>query len=172
MFGNTAYDTEAFQNCTLLRKITLPLSIKKLTHYMFQNCTSLSYLQIPGSVEFTTLRALEGCTSLQEIIFDESGKGLYIDQQTFYRCTSLKHLVLPARTTGIGQNLLYGTNVEELYIKATNPPILSGGFNNSSLLHVYVPVGTLSAYRAATNWSNYSSIMEEYDSEFNPDDVN
>lgn len=167
MFGNTAYDTEAFQNCTLLRKITLPLSIKKLTHYMFQNCTSLSYLQIPGSVESTTLRALEGCTSLQEIIFDESGKGLYIDQQTFYRCTSLKHLVLPARTTEIGQNLLYGTNVEELYIKATNPPILSGGFNNNSLKVLYVPIGSLTLYQEATNWNNYKNIMVEYDFEIN-----
>lgn len=76
--------------------------------------------------------------------------------------TSISSLIIPKNVTTI-----YATNsmlcIKEYHILAETPPSL----NTSNALYtlddtvIFVPVGTLAVYQAATNWSAYADIMQE-----------
>ena len=50
-----------------------------------------------------------------------------------------------------------------MIVKAETPPSLGGkferGFHVSSSLHIYVPDGSVEAYKTATNWASHASII-------------
>lgn len=52
----------------------------------------------------------------------------------------------------------------DIYCYATTPPTLLGPFNYAWLIwwdpyHIYVPAGSVEAYKAAPNWSSYASLI-------------
>jgi hypothetical protein len=54
--------------------------------------------------------------------------------------------------------------IAEYHLLPTTPPTLANknAFNNiASDCIIYVPVGSLNAYKTATNWSTYASYMQE-----------
>jgi hypothetical protein len=54
------------------------------------------------------------------------------------------------------------TNV---YCKSTTPPILANKYafsSNVSSRKFYVPMGSVDAYKGATNWSKYANQIEGY----------
>lgn len=84
-----------------------------------------------------------------------------IGEQAF-RGIANTNFVIGPNCTSIGKNLFYDGTVTNLYVQATTPPTLSGNFasSTSNITHIYVPAGSVSAYQAASNWSNYASIIE------------
>lgn len=78
-------------------------------------------------------------------------------------------------STSVGtSNLFYGdaTNLESIIIRSQSVPTLTGEFIDPSALStdsttkrnsnykIYVPSSLLNSYKAATNWSNYSTFFE------------
>ena len=59
----------------------------------------------------------------------------------------------------IGDGNFSFTSVGILYVKAITPPSLWGTFTRDPA-HIYVPAGSVNAYKNASNWSTYSSIIE------------
>ena len=69
-------------------------------------------------------------------------------------------------TLGKGISTVEGTHipngVKELYLKTTVPPIVLTDFSNSLYVNatVYVPKGTLEAYKSSAGWKNFWNIQE------------
>ena len=132
----TSIGTRAFQYCTSLTSITIPNSVTSIGAFAFYNCSSLTFITIPNSV-----------TSI----------GLY----AFNNCSSLISVTIPSGVTSIGSRTFSGcTSLTEMTVLATTPPTLSNtNAISTATTVIYVPYESLTAYKNATNWSNYASIM-------------
>ena len=92
--------------------------------------------------------------------FDYNGNQGYLFNNFNY-VYGLKHLILPSSITNIS-NMDYCHDLETLTIKAVQPPTISRYTltNNTPLTAIYVPAQSVDAYKAASGWSSFSSIIQ------------
>ena len=74
-FPVTKIDTGCFNICTMLRKVSLPNTIKSIGEYAFSGCKLLETIQLPFFIQFIGQDAFSRCSSLQHISV-KNGKGL------------------------------------------------------------------------------------------------
>ena len=135
----TSIGNYAFYNCYSLTSVTIPESVTSIGSYAFYNCYSLTSVTIPESVTSIGSNAFYYCTSLTSVTIPESVTS--IDSYAFYICSSLAQLI---------------------FGPTTPPTAGSSAFASlPSDLVVYVPAGTLSAYQAASNYTNIKNYMVE-----------
>ena len=143
----TTIGNDAFCNCNSLTSVTIPDSVTTIGDYAFEDCSSLTSVTIPDSV--TT-----------------------IGNYAFLYCTSLTSVTIPDSVTTIRYAAFsYCTSLTSVYCKATTPPSLgdsafkyySNGVSINIGCSIYVPRGCGSAYKSATNWSDYAADIVEYD---------
>jgi hypothetical protein len=122
-----------------ITNITMSNNTVEIGNNAFTSCTNLSDVTIPSSV-----------TS--------------IDNFAFSGCTGLTSLTIPSSVTSIGaQAFADCSSLNEVYAEPTIPPVVGAGDmfqNHSPLLVIYVPNSSLTMYKIASGWSNYSSIMQ------------
>ena len=90
----------------------------------------------------------------------------YIGEDAFSNCDSLTSVTIPNSVTEIGRYAFDGcTSLTSVYCKPTTPP--AGGSymfgNDVSGKKIYVPRNSVSAYKSASYWSDYSSNIVGYD---------
>ena len=138
VMGATGNNGRVYSN--MLKRVEVGSSVISVEDYAFNNCYSLSSVVIP-----------DGVTS--------------IGSSAFYNCCSLSSVVIPDSVTSIGARVFsncYG--VKEYHCKPLTPPTLSNTSAFSGIPSdciIYVPVGSLEAYKTAKNWSTYASYMQE-----------
>ena len=100
------------------------------------------------------------CTDLVECILPETltsiGYGLV------YGCSSLTNMIIPASVVGIGDSA-FGecTSLTSLICKPTVPPTLGANVFRGTTNHtIYVPDGSVEAYKTASGWSAYASRIK------------
>lgn len=115
---------DSFSKCTNLTSITLPESVKTISGAFYQ-CSSLVTVNLPSG--------------LQTI-------GAY----SFVSCTSLKSVTIPASVTSIGSNAFAScTGLEQIVLLPTTPPTFSESCFYNVNCPIYIPKGTLDAYKEA-----------------------
>lgn len=118
---------------------------------------------IGSSVYLTTNYCFSVARALGKITIDEGI--MEIGNGTFNYCESLTEMTIPATVTSIGtQAFAYCQSLKKLHMKSIEPPRLSASNVFTATpkdLIIYVPVGSLEAYKAKTNWSNYADQMVE-----------
>ena len=144
--GNSAYafygSTSATNahNRVRINRIILGDAVSGIGDYAFYNCYVLPNIVIPN-----------GITS--------------IGGHVLRNCYSLTSVTIPSSVTSIGVNAFSNsTGMSEYHFKPTTPPTLANtnAFGDiPSDCIIYVPQGSLNAYQSATNWSSYSSKMQE-----------
>lgn len=128
---------QMFKNHTSLKSVTILSGTIKLGQYTFQYCTNLETVILPQTL--TT-----------------------IDNAVFQHCNSLKEIRFPSSLT----SLSYGNfGSWPVYFYATTPMTLSANVLSSFTgPAIYVPSGSVNAYKTAQNWSAYADkifAMEE-----------
>ncbi|MBQ9786194.1 MAG: leucine-rich repeat protein, partial [Clostridia bacterium] len=87
----------------------------------------------------------------------------YISSYAFINCTSLESITIPSSVTSIAMSAFADCTVlTEMIVLATTPPTMK--YTNaisSATTTIYVPYGTIDAYKAATNWSGFASKFVE-----------
>jgi hypothetical protein len=138
----TSIGSDTFSNCYSLASIKIPDSVTSISSYAFYNCYSLASITIPDSV-----------TSI----------GSYVSQN----CYSLASIKIPDGVTSIETyafNNCY--SVAKIRFESATPPTLESRNVFLNILAdcvISVPVGSLAAYTAATNYpdpATYTYIEE------------
>ena len=134
------------------------------------NITNNVYINGQGIISFdgpiTTIgnEAFQNCRSLTSVNIPDSVTS--IGSYAFYYCTSLTSITIPDSVTSIGDGAFYRcTSLTEVYCKAKTPPALGGTSvfdNNGSGRKIYVPTGSVNAYKRATRWDEYASAIVGY----------
>ena len=159
---NLAY-SDFYQYNLPLRKIQLPQGITGLAGYTFYNCTNLDTVTLPEGLTSIGESAFEYCVALQSIDLPE--EITEIGYRAFSQCRALKSITLPEGVTDI-KDFAFNwcadmTTVTCLAAGTTLPKLGIYVFGNcSSSLIIYVPNGSVDAYKDATNWSNYKDKIQ------------
>ncbi len=123
----------AFYKCTSLETVELNEGLKWIGSSCFQYA-GVKAIDIPDSVEALDWSAFSRCSKLSKV---DLGSGIsYIDGNVFYKCKSLKQVVIPE-------------NIKNIY---------SGAFTESGLTSVKVPSNVETINGAFVNCDNLKSV--------------
>jgi hypothetical protein len=143
-----------FKDAEALASITIPTGVKSIEEYAFYRCVNLTEIVIPNSVSTIGEDAFAGCRSIQTV---HIGSGVAkIFQYAFSSCSALS-AVYTSNPTPPGLNYRRWDSGYEAQSG-------SGSFENKhySSVDVYVPTGTLDAYKNDPYWKNFF-YFNEYD---------
>ena len=157
----------AFYLCSSLTSINIPSSVTSIGAYAFEDCHSLTSINIPSSVTSIGQSTFNGCSSLPSINIPSSVTS--IGKWAFYGCSSLPSINIPSSVTSVGEYAFYGcSDLKTVRFKGKMPPSTDVyALLGTSDLKVYVPHGTLEAYKAAF-YVNNAEIIEENQSTLYP----
>lgn len=172
-----------FNYCSVLTSVTIPNTVTSIGYGAFQYSVSLPSITIPdrvttiGSNSFKYCSGLTSCTigsgvtSIGEDAFFEC-KSLTsiklpnslttIDEHGFIQCYSLSTVNIGSGITSIGNGAFQNCSaLTSVTISATTPPTLGTDvFNNTNNCPIYVPSGSVNAYKSASGWSDYASRIQ------------
>lgn len=113
-----------------------------------------------GSVNTFKLFVSRNLTNVTEEMLDGITK---IRIRAFRGCSSLTSIEIPKIVTSIEREAFCDCNsLTSVTVLATTPPTLgTDAFTDThSDLKIYVPSGSVNAYKTATNWSTYASKIQ------------
>lgn len=142
-------DNHGMANCNNLTSVSLP-SVQKILAWGMCGC-AFTTLNLP-SIEQIYAAAFYGCTSVTRITLGSSLERIRTNDDGTYapfcRCNALEELVINATTPPTLQSArLFVDNSSDI------------GDDMTSFRGIFVPDSSVASYKAATNWSAYSSYI-------------
>lgn len=102
----TAIGNSAFKNCTALRSVTLPETLKRIDKFAFKGCKLLAEVTLPSGLESIDYAAFQDCSGMRTFKFNAGVK--HISSYAFFNCGGLKDLYLPKTVEGIDPHAFFG----------------------------------------------------------------
>ncbi|MGC9151662.1 MAG: leucine-rich repeat domain-containing protein [Microbacter sp.] len=159
----TSIGGEAFSGSGLT-SITIPSSVTSIGNDVFADCTRLTPVTIPSSVTSIGNDVFAGCTRLTSVTIPNSITS--IGDGVFQGCSGLTSITIPNSITSIGNWAFQRcSGLASIYAYPATPIDLSSSSDvfysvNTSTCILYVPSGSLSAYKAAYQWKDFTNIVE------------
>ena len=175
----------SFENCVELTSINIPISVTSIGYRPFGSCNKLkSVIWNAKNCENANTNSPFQST-INSFIFGEEVecipshlcKSLSIDNviipnsvtvigtNAFNSCKNLTAITIPVNVTNIGSGAFKQTSISTVTIEAEVPPVINGDIfdktidkqtgNNTFGGTIYVPCGTLDAYKTDNGWSSY-----------------
>ena len=131
------------------------------THELFINEEKVVDYKVTDGVE-TINTCFRYCNSIETLSMPNSVTSIV--DYACYSCTALKTVTLSSKLESIGYSAFAECpELRTIYAKSIVPPSIDAStFPNGAYMFatVYVPKGTLSAYKNANIWSDFSIIVE------------
>ena len=164
--GYLVYSDETKTNLTgcsaLAIEAVIPNSVINIGSSAFFECENLLSISIGNSVERIGDYAFCGCRSLTgELITPNSL--INIGREAFINCDGISSITLGNSITSIGAGAFYCNSLDTIISLASTPPAIElltfQGVPQD--IPVIVPCGSVSAYRNAEYWNNFTNIQED-----------
>ena len=158
--GITSIGNSVFRDCLNLTSIILPSGLKRIGDFAFSWCYSLSSIDIPGSVTDISMYAFQYCKGLTRITLPSGLTS--IEWGVFEDCAGLTSIDIPENVTSIKGSALNGcSSLSYIKVKPGTPPVGDGSmFYNTNNCPIYVPIGSMDAYKSAEYWCDYADRIE------------
>ena len=155
----TSIGTSAFTSCRGLASCTMGSGVTSIGDYAFRYCSGLTSVTIGSGVTSIGQRAFDYCDSLTSINIPDSVS--YIGSHSFRNCYGLTGVTMGSGVEIIGDSAFRNcTHLTGITVNATTPPTLWDNyvFDSTNDCPIYVP--SVSSYKSASGWSNYSSRIQ------------
>ena len=155
----TSIRNGAFRDCSGLTSVDIPNSVTSIGDDTFDGCTGLTSVDIPNSVTSIGNHAFYGCSGLMSVTIPNSVTE--IGYMAFRDCSGLTSVTIPNSVTEIGYMAFEGcTGLTSVYSLNPAPPVINENTFSSYDADLFVPQGSLSAYKSAKGWSEFLNIKE------------
>lgn len=166
---------DAFNGCSSLTNMAIPNSVEYIGHGAFDGCTSLKNLVIEDGSETLGVGHNEDiCSGLfKDCPIETLYLGRNLDYETredfgyspFYDVITLTDVTIGSMVTDVKSLYWrrYVDNLKTLQLQCATPPSVNDeGFDDYQYanLNVYVPEGSLDAYKADDVWKNFLNLWE------------
>ncbi len=171
----TDIEINALSYCTQLDTIIIPPSVTYIgedaffinSGYIVVDPANTFFTSLDGVLYDKTLYRLLHCPLTKRGSYSIPEGVHIIMPWAFASCYYLTEITIPSTVTGIGDYAFYYcTNLEAIHTLSEVPLDLSSsegvfyGVDTGTCL-LYVPTGSLAAYRAAVQWQDFTNIVEE-----------
>ena len=160
----------AFYGCTGLTELILPNSVRSIGDIAFTYCSGLEKITVESGNSCYDSR--DNCNSIIDTEFNTLIVGCKnsvipnsvtsIGYYAFYGCSGLTELTLPASVASIGDGaFICCSDLSKITSLAEIPPVCgSGVFDrvNKTNCELIVPVISVTAYKQAEVWNEFSNI--------------
>ena len=161
----TKIDKDSFFHFENLSGVTLPNSLIEIGAEAFYACFGLMHAVIPNNVTSIGRLAFYACRGLRDVTFGNSVTT--IEASAFNLCEALTTITLPSSVTSLGNGAFNQCHdLRTVTCKATTPPTMGLAVfgDDRWLTAIYVPSGSVNAYKAADGWKDYASIIKPINS--------
>ena len=158
--GVTSIGDYAFEQSSGLTSINIPYGVTNIGVAAFGDCYSLTSITIPNTVTSIDYNAFIACISLTSIDIPNSVTA--IGEGAFNSCRSLPSINIPSGVTSIGDRAFkFCRSLTSVTVNAVTPPTLGEeAFYDTNNCPIYVPSGSVNAYKSASGWSTYASRIQ------------
>ena len=140
-------------------------TVTRIGHYAFLHCKNITEVTTPSTVTSIGNNAFHDCASLTN--YDIPAGVTELCDRTFYE-THFKHIVIPANITNI-MHESFGSSSAITVTSYIQQPFALGenafGYSTQTAT-LYVPVGTIDAYKATDGWKDFYRIVENSNIQF------
>lgn len=139
----TSIGVSGFENCNMLEKINIPTGVTTLSDRLLANCFRLINFKIPS-----------GVTSIGSEVFTSFYAGAGVN---------LGNLIIPASVSSISKYAFKNATINTITAQNSVPIEFDQAnvfYTLSKNTPLYVPVGTVSAYKNTAQWNDFNFIME------------
>ncbi|MBR4963694.1 MAG: leucine-rich repeat domain-containing protein, partial [Muribaculaceae bacterium] len=163
-----------FYNKTTLTSLTIGNSVTSIGSSAFDGCRGLTSVTIGNGVTSIGSYAFYGCSSLTSVTIPNSVTS--IGNDAFRGCSGLTSVTIGNSVTSIGKYAFSGcSGLTEIYSLNPEPAICNGNSFSQvdKTIPVYIPYGSMSAYKSATEWKDFTNFIEgeSNDKEITEDEV-
>ena len=166
----TSISDGAFWQCQSLTSVTIGNGVTRIGDNTFRNCENLKRVNsdtdgvfnIPNGVTMIDCEAFRYISGVTSVTIPDSV--VTMGYRAFRFCPNITTVTIGSGITTIGYESFYQCSaITSVIIEATTPPeltnpTLSDWFPGN--YPIYVPSGSVDAYKAAANWSDYASRIQ------------
>lgn len=157
--GITGIGRQAFIMFDNMTTISIPNSVTRIRSEAFHWCSSLISVTIPDGVKSIGSSAFSGCNLLMTVTIGDAVTT--IESMAFSDCWYLNTLTLGKSVDYIGDYAFSGCNdLVTVICYASTPPNFDTfpPFEHPENIELYVPSGSVNAYKNNSNWEKFKSI--------------
>ena len=158
--GVTLIGDYAFESTKGFTSITIPSSVTTFGDYAFRGASSLNSVTIDYAPNATVGGYQFNGLPITSLTIGSNPTS--IGDRMFYGCKKLTTIVIPSNISSIGSSAFEGcSGLTSITVHSTTPPTLEYSvFDSTNNCPIYVPSGSVNAYKAASGWSNYASRIQ------------